>query len=342
MYKKRFTIIDVAKDANTSIATVSAVVNKTAFVNKELKERVEASISKLGFIPNNLARSLKCQKSYQVGVLISDIRNTFYSEFYRSFEDIVRAKRYNIFLCNSDNNAELELEYMQLLLQKRVDAIAIAVSNKKSLDEALNYYKMGIPIVAIDLSPENIFDNFFSSVKVDGFQGAKIAAQHLIDNGYRKIAVVAHYAQYINYKERVDGYIASLKENKIEINKEYIKIGGFSNIEAEKSTEELLKLPHPPDAIFATNNRMVLGALLAINKLKLRIPDDIAIVGFDEFDWARFLNPPLTTIKQPTFDIGKVAAKEIFRLIEKNSDIKPRNIILPPELIIRESSRRKD
>jgi LacI family transcriptional regulator len=335
------TIKDVAVKAKTSIATVSAVVNDSAFVSKELKNRVESAIKELGFIPNALASSLKSKKSFQIGLLMSDIRNIFYPEFYRGFEDVVRRKRYNILLCNSDNDAELEKEYLQLLAEKRVDGIAITVSNESTIDEALNYYNNGMPFVFLELFPVDSSKQVFTHIRTDGIKGSKLAIQHLIDNGYKKIAIIAHYAQYRAYKERVDGYYEALKENNLEIRKEYIKIGGLSNKEAAIHTEELLKLSNPPDAIFATNNRMVLGVMKAVKSLNLKIPDDIALVGYDDFEWAEFLNPSLTTIIQPTYEIGREAAKELFRLIEKNKKIKPRTITLPLELIIRESSKKR-
>lgn len=335
------TIKDVAIQARTSIATVSAVINSSAFVSSELKKRVENAIKELGFIPNVLASSLKSKKSFQVGLLISDIRNIFYPEFYRGFEDFVRKKRYNILLCNSDNNPILEKEYLQLLSQKRVDGITITVSNESTIDEAINYYNKGLPIVFLELFPKETTKPLFTHIRTDGVKGAKMAVQHLIDNGYKKIAVIAHYAQYREYKERVDGYCTALKENNIKVRNDYIKVGGLSNNEAKIHTEELLKLKDPPEAIFATNNRMVLGVLQSIKKLNLKIPDNIALVGYDDFEWAEFLCPPLTTIKQPAYDIGKEAAKELFRLMNNTKKPKPKIITLPNELIIRESSKKK-
>lgn len=333
-------IKDVAVKAKTSIATVSAVVNDSAFVSSELKKRVESAIKELGFIPNALASALKSKKSFQIGLVMSDIRNIFYPEFYRGFEDVVRRKRYNILLCNSDNDAELEREYLQLLAQKRVDGIAITVSDESTIDEALNYYNKGMPFVFLELYPNEPSKQVFSHIRTDGVKGAKMAVQHLIDNGYKKIAIIAHYEQR-TYMERVEGYYEALRENYLDPKREYIKIGGLSNKKAAIHTEELLRLSDPPEAIFATNNRMVLGILQAVKNLNLKIPDDVALIGYDDFEWAEFLCPSLTTVKQPAYEIGREAAKELFRLIEKNKKVKPRIITLPNELIIRESSRKK-
>ncbi|MCL5987150.1 MAG: LacI family transcriptional regulator [Actinobacteria bacterium] len=336
------TIRDVAVKAKTSIATVSAVINDSTYVSKDLKARVEGAIKELDFVPNVLAGSLKSKKSYQIGILISDIRNIFYAEFYRGFEDVVKRKRYNILLCNSDNNVDMGEEYFQLLAQKRVDGVVITVSNTEMLDETVNFKKYGIPLVLIDLIPKDPSQQVFSHVGVDGFEGAKIAVQHLIDNGYTRIAVVSHYAQYRDFKERIDGYVAALEENGIKIHKEYIKMGGFSNIEAVSLTRELLDLPDPPDAIFATNNRMILGVLQEVQDRHIRIPDELALVGFDDFEWAKYLNPPLTTVQQPAYEIGVQAARELFRLIRGGSNVRTRIIKLPTKLMIRESSIRKD
>jgi len=335
------TIRDVAKKADTSIATVSAVINKSAFVSDGLKKRVEDAIDELDFIPNTLASSLKSKRSYLIGILISDIRNIYYPEFYRGAEDYFRKKGYNLILCNSDNDKELEKEYLQILAQKRVDGIIATISNIETLDEAEFYSNRGIPFVVTELFPLNLSKSRFSIVMMDSFNGAKVATQHLIDNGYKKIAVVSHYAQYRLLRERIDGYIAALKQNKLEIRDDYIKVGGFSNIEAESLTNELLKNPDPPEAIFATNNRMTLGVLKVLKENNLIIPDDIALAGFDDFEWAEFLDPPLTTVRQPVYETGLLSARELLRWIEKKGNLKPKKIELKTELIIRDSTTRR-
>lgn len=336
------TIRDVAKKAKTSIATVSAVINSSAFVSQDLKSRVETAIKELGFIPNVLARSLKSKRSYLIGIMISDIRNIYYPEFYRGIEDFFRKKGYNLILCNSDNSEELEKENLQILAQKRVDGIIATISNIGTFNETEFYFNSGIPFVVTEVYPADPTDLHFSLVKVDSFGGTRNAIQHLIDNGYRKIAIVAHYAKYHGFQERLDGYLTALKDNNINVREDYIKVGGLSNIEAASLTYELLKNPDPPDAIFATNNRMVLGVLEALQEKNLRIPDDMAIVVFDDFEWAPYMNPPLTAVSQPVYNIGMIAAKELQRRIEKGSQAKQKIIELSTELIIRESSNKKN
>jgi len=335
------TIRDVAKKAKTSIATVSAVINSSAFVSQDLKSRVEAAISELGFIPNVLARSLKSKRSYLIGIMISDIRNIYYPEFYRGIEDFFKKKGYNLILCNSDNSEELEKENLLILAQKRVDGIIATISNMSTFNETEFYYNSGIPFVVTEVYPSDYAKLHFSLVKVDSFSGARNATQHLIDNGYKKIAIVAHYAKYHGFQERLDGYLAALKDNNINIREDYIKVGGLSNIEAASLTHELLKNPDPPEAIFATNNRMVLGVLEALRGRNIRVPEDMAIVVFDDFEWATYMDPPLTAVSQPVYDTGMIAARELLRRIEQGNQSKPKTIELSTELIIRKSSSKK-
>ncbi|MCL5073881.1 MAG: LacI family transcriptional regulator [Actinobacteria bacterium] len=335
------TIRDVAKKAKTSIATVSAVINSSAFVSQDLKSRVETAISELGFIPNVFARSLKSKRSYLIGIMVSDIRNIYYPEFYRGIEDFFKKKGYNLILCNSDNSEELEKENLQILAQKRVDGIIATISNIGTLNEAEFYFNSGIPFVVTEVYPSDPAKLHFSLVKVDSINGARKATQHLIDNGYKKIAIIAHYATYHGFQERLDGYLAALKDNNINIREDYIKVGGLSNIEAASLTHELLKNPDQPEAIFATNNRMVLGVLEALREKNLHVPEDMAVVVFDDFEWAPYMDPPLTAVRQPVYNTGMMAAKELLRRIEKGSQAKPRIIELSTELIIRKSSSKK-
>ena len=336
------TIRNVAKKANTSIATVSAVINRSAFVSDDLKNRVETAISELGFIPNVLARSIKSKRSYIIGIMISDIRNIYYPEYYRGIEDFFRKKGYSLILCNSDKNEELEKENLQILVQKRVDGIIATISNMETFNDAEFYYNLGIPFVVTEVYPSDLSKYHFSLVKVDNFNGARNAVQHLMDNGYKKIAIIAHHAKYHGFQQRLDGYLAALKDNNIKARKDYIKVGGLSNIEAASLTYELLENSDPPEAIFATNNRMVLGVLQALKEKNLKIPDDIAIVVFDDFEWASFIDPPLTAVSQQVYNTGMAAAKELLRRIKTGIQAKPKIIELSTELIIRQSSNRKN
>lgn len=330
------TLKEVAEKAGVSITTVSRVINGSAKVNEETRERVQKAMTKLDYQPNRVAQRLRASsgRSKLLGLIIPDIQNQFYSNIVRGIEDVTYGNDYAVILCNSDENPNKERFYLEVLKSESVDGIILPPIHQFG-EEIENFIDLGIPIVCVDrkLMRKNV-----DTVVIGNEKGGYDAVNHLIELGHKKIAILTSSLQFSSFDERQKGYERALKENGIEIDKRLIKEGDPRSSEAARElTNELLDLDTPPTAIFATNNLMTLGVLEALNKHDLRIPDDISIVGFDDLPWAKAISPPLTAVKQPAYEMGQKAAELFFKRVEDPSR-EAEEIVLEPKLVIREST----
>jgi DNA-binding LacI/PurR family transcriptional regulator len=330
------TLKEVAKKANVSITTVSRVINDPEKVNTETRERVREAMEALNFQPNRVAQRLRGNKgrSRLLGLIIPDIQNQFYSSIVRGIEDMSYGKDYAIILCNTDENPEKEKFYLDVLKSESVDGIILPPirQNGNLIRELL---EAKIPVICFDrkLSSESI-----DTVIVDNEMGGYMAASHLLEAGHKKIAVITSSLQFTSFEDRLRGYENALVDSGIEINEKLIKKGDHRKSETGKMlTLELLDQNPGPTAIFVLNNQMALGAIEAINERKLKIPDDISIVGFDDIQWARVISPSITVIRQPAYEMGRRIAELFFQKV-KDPEREPVQIILQPKLIVRQST----
>jgi LacI family transcriptional regulator/LacI family repressor for deo operon, udp, cdd, tsx, nupC, and nupG len=330
------TLKEVAKKANVSITTVSRVINDPEKVNTETRERVREAMEALNFQPNRVAQRLRGNKgrSRLLGLIIPDIQNQFYSSIVRGIEDMSYGKDYAIILCNTDENPEKEKFYLDVLKSESVDGIILPPirQNGNLIRELL---EAKIPVICFDrkLSSESI-----DTVIVDNEMGGYMAASHLLEAGHKKIAVITSSLQFTSFEDRLRGYENALVDSGIEINEKLIKKGDHRKSETGKMlTLQLLDQNPKPTAIFVLNNQMALGAIEAINERKLKIPDDISIVGFDDIQWARVISPSITVIRQPAYEMGRRIAELFFQKV-KDPEREPVQIILQPKLIVRQST----
>jgi DNA-binding LacI/PurR family transcriptional regulator len=330
------TLKEVAKKANVSITTVSRVINDPEKVNSETRERVREAMEALNFQPNRVAQRLRGNKgrSRLLGLIIPDIQNQFYSSIVRGIEDMSYGKDYAIILCNTDENPEKEKFYLDVLKSESVDGIILPPirQNGNLIRELL---EAKIPVICFDrkLSSESI-----DTVIVDNEMGGYMAASHLLEAGHKKIAVITSSLQFTSFEDRLRGYENALVDSGIEINENLIKKGDHRKSETGKQLAlELLDQDPKPTAIFVLNNQMALGAIEAINERKLKIPDDISIVGFDDIQWARVISPSITVIRQPAYEMGRRIAELFFQKV-KDPEREPVQIILQPKLIVRQST----
>lgn len=327
------TIADVAREAGVSTTTVSHALNGTRFVAEATRRRIDDAVERLQYEVNSVAQSLKRDKSDAIGLLITDISNPFFTSLVRGVEDVANRAGYSVILCNTDEDPAKELTYLRVLRRKRVDGILLAPTGTRQplLDGLVDD---GFPVVCIDRpSPGSPCD----AVLVDNVGGARAAVQHLIRLGHRRVGVISGLAPVGTSSERLDGYREALRDHGIPEDPALVREGNSRLDGGYRRVLELLDLPAPPTAVFTTNNLMTLGALGALQARGVRVPDDVAVVGFDDFEWAVVLRPRLTTVAQPTYEIGETAARLLLDRVERKSDGAPRRVVLPTRLLVRES-----
>jgi LacI family transcriptional regulator len=326
------TIKDVAIRAEVSVATVSAVLNANKYVSPLLAQRVRESITALGYERNSLAQGLKTQTSHTIGLIISDITNPFFTSIVRGVEDVANAQNFSLILGNTDENHEKEMSYLNLLENKRADGLIIALT-KGNHDYLRTWPRQHLPLVSID---RTLFEAGIDAVLVDNVAGARQAVEHLIGLHHRRIGIVTGIPGITTTEERLRGYKQALAAHTIPFDPILVAEANSRIDGGEQATLHILSQAARPTALFVMNGLMVIGALQAINKLGLRCPQDIALVGFDNLEWAPVVYPRLTTVSQPTYEIGQQAAQLLFERM-KNRQGAPREIRLAPTLIIRES-----
>ncbi|MFS8579981.1 MAG: LacI family transcriptional regulator [Novibacillus thermophilus] len=324
------TIYDVAKKAGVSIATVSKVMNNQP-VRKKTREKVLEAMEELDYKPNILASALMGKRTSTIGFLLPDIANPFVAEMARRVEDRAHEKGYNLVICSTDFDREKEALYISLLNQKSVDGFILA-GDFKNEDVLKSLLEEHIPVVLLAASHPSLLVN---SVRVDDFIGGYEVASHLISLGHKKMAVIGEDAT--SSKERIRGFKQALQENDMSLRDDMVVISGSSSEDAELSAATLLADPEPPTAIFACNDILSMGVILAARGKDIRIPDDLSIVGFDNTLLSMSSDPPLTTVEQPIQDMCSQAVDLLIEEIEGKSKTKQR-IIMMPRLIIRNST----
>lgn len=326
-------IYDVAKRAATSVATVSAVVNNSSYVSPALKERVELAIAELKYTPNHLARSLARKASHTIGIVIPDIANTFFSEVVRGAEDKVNEAGYTLILGNSDNQVEKEELYLNVFLSKRVDGILLvkaAGEISASLQETLR--TPSPPIALIDREYPSLKAD---TVVTDNAGGSYAATRHLMNLGHRRIGLISGNPGLSTTEGRLQGYRDALSSRSVPFDPSLIANGDYGVESGYAAGATLMK--QRPTAIFVTNCMMTIGLMQFLNKHKLRCPEDIAIVSYDDVMWNEIVKPTLTCIVQPKYLLGYRSAEILIsRIRGKHKRLK--FDVLENELRIRESS----
>lgn len=304
-------------------------------MNEDVIARVRAAAQELQYQPSRAARALRANQATIIGLLITDIQNPFFTALVRGVEDVAQRNGYSLILCNSDEDPQKERRYIEVLCAERVAGVIIAPTREQQHAFKL-FSEHNIPVVAVD---RRIKDNETDVVLVDNVRGAREATAHLIANGYRRIGVISGPTSTTTGRERLEGYRLALREAGIEPDPALERVGSFKEESGRRSTYELLDLVKPIDALFVANNLMTLGALAALHECKLRIPDDIALLGFDEMPWASLQTISLTTVTQPVYEIGSTAALRLFQRLQNPAAFTRQEIVLAPTLRIRNSTR---
>jgi LacI family transcriptional regulator, galactose operon repressor len=330
----RVTIRSVAKLAGVAPSTVSHYLNRTAPVSQATTENVERAIHRLNYRVNHGARSLRLQKTHSIGLVIPNISSPFFFEIATTIEDKLWEQGYQTLLCISERNIEREYSQCANLASRQVDGILLAYNSEQSRLADISQ-DLNVPVVFFDrpVSGRN-------SVATDNRLGGRLAARHLAELGHRTIGILCGEGEIENVKERIIGFKSELKKWDIEIRDDYV-IHGLQAIQLGLEVTELIDKTPRPTAIFATNDIVAMGAWYVLLSAGLRIPDDISIVGYDDIEVTRYLIPPLTTVAQPTGEIGNESVKMLLDLIRggPSSDVlPPKELAIPPTLIVRGSS----
>ena len=326
---------EVAQRAKVSIATVSRVLNKSDKVVPETRAIVEQALRELGYRPSRVARRLRMKdgRAHLVGLIIPDIQNPFYAEIARGVEDAAYAAEYALLLCNSDENPEKERFYLDVMRSESVDGIVLPPFDETDA-AVIEIAATGMPVVCVDRSMAKLKTDL---VEVDNHRGAFEAVSHLLDKGHKHIGLIEGRSQVSTSRERRRGYLDALAERGITVRKELMRAGDFKQESGRLLANELLALRKPPTALFVCNNLMTVGALATIHQRGLRVPQDVAIVGFDDLPWAEALDPPLTVVRQPAYEVGRQAMELLLKRI-MDPDRAPVTVRLLPELVTRSST----
>jgi LacI family transcriptional regulator, galactose operon repressor len=324
-------IDDVAERAGVSKATVSRVLNGSRSVAPDKEARVRRAAQELGYEPFGPAQALRQQRVRVWAVIIADIENPFFTSMVRGIEDVAYGEGYRLVLCNSDGDVNKEAGYLDIAIRERMAGVVIAAaSNTDSHIERL--VAEGIPAVAVD---RRLDGPRVDSVVVDNATGAAEATRHLIEGGSRRVACIAGPPIVSTSNERLSGYRDGLRSAGVSYDRALVRRADYREDGGYKAARSLLALDDRPDALFVTNNLMTVGALRAIRDADLRIPRDIAVVGFDDSPLAELMHPRLTVVAQPTYEIGRTAAE---LLADRAAPRSPKDIVLMPRLVVRESS----
>jgi DNA-binding LacI/PurR family transcriptional regulator len=311
---------------------VSRVVSGKGRVSDGLREKVLRAARELDYRPNRVARNLRVRATRTIGVVIPDIVNPFFTAVVRGIEDALHPEDYTLLLGNSDGRAERERLYLDTLRAEGVAGILFVPSNGRP-DAYSSLGRAGIPVVAIDRSPVGLDVDL---VTVTNEEGAHAAVAHLCRLGWKRIGIVAGPSHLNVARERERGYERALREAGMPADPDLVRRADFKEHGGYDAMRSLLGLPHRPDAVFVANNLMAMGALHAIGDAGLRIPEDMGIVCFDDVPWGASLQPPLTVVDQPAFELGSAAARILLgRLREPHGPV--RRVVLPTRLIVRAS-----
>jgi DNA-binding LacI/PurR family transcriptional regulator len=333
--RAKYTMRDVARLAGVSTATVSGVINCAATVSPERRSRVEMAMLALDYQPDAIARSLKTGKSNTIGIIVPDITNAFYPEVIRGAEEAALESGYSVLLCDSSENSQIEERHLSVLVSRRVDGILLVTSINSRAHEKIA--RQSVPIVFVDHLPPVTTAH---TVCTDNVQAGQLAAEHLIHLGHRRIGMIAGSLTLSSHRDRLEGFRKAMQENHLPIFDEHLICGDAHVEDGLAAGHRLLDLSSPPTAIMATTYKLLLGLLQAADERGVVIPNELSVLGFDDYLWNRHFNPTLTAVAQTTHEMGKRSFELLRQLIQNPTEetTKPMHVLLPAELRVRKST----
>lgn len=327
------TIKDVAQRAGVSTATAARVVGSYGYASQEARRKVLQAVEELGYQPDAVARSMVTKSTRTLGLVVTDIENPFFARAARGVTDVAQKHGYTVLLANTDEDVEKERQVLQVLQEKRVEGLILVPASTRQGEHVSKLQQRRLPVVLLDRWVRGLAVDV---VMADNAGGAYQAVAHLIKLGHRRIGVVTDNLDIASSFERLEGYRRALADHGLPIDESLILVGKYTQEDAYAKTAELLARRERLSALFTTNNFMTIGAFKAIKDAGLRIPDDIALVGFDDMDWTTLGHPQLTTVAQPVYELGRTAAELVIQRIGSLGDA-AREIRLKTQFIVRES-----
>jgi len=335
--EKPATIKDIARQLNISLSTVSRAMRNAPDVNVDTRRAVKALSEELSYHPNKLALSLKQRQTHNIGVIVPNLDYVL-ATMVKGIDEVALEAGYTVMVCQSNESFGREMVNTRRLLDSLVDGFIISVSSEtKVFDHFKKIQEKKMPMVVFDrVTP------FLKApgVRIDNADGGFMATEHLIEQGYKNIAILAGPKNLGVSSQRVEGYLAALKNHKMKPDADMIIYCDFNQDYAYLATKELLQMKKRPDAIFTISDRMAIGAMLAIKEKGLRMPQDIGLVGFNNEPVTGLVTPGISSVEQPCFELGKMAAKLFIETMHNNEDMSETEVVLKPKLIVRESSQR--
>ncbi|MEQ7799218.1 LacI family DNA-binding transcriptional regulator [Pedobacter sp. ASV1-7] len=338
MARHYVTIKDIARILNISVSTVSRALRDTYDVNQETKEKVLALAAELNYKPNFNATGLAKGSTHNLGVILPFITNYYFSTVITGIQEVAYNNGYNIILFVTNDSPERELAIIENLSVSSLDGLLVSISS--DADSCSHFQEIvdeGIPVVFFDRVANEIET---SKVMQDDYNGAFEAVEHLIGNGYKRIAHIAGPKGLSFTEARLKGYLDALEKHNIQPNEDWVIYSGFSQEHGESDTLQLMEMKNKPDAIFAVNDRKAIGAMITLKNKGVKVGEDFGVIGFTNDPMSTIISPSLSTIAEPAFEIGKLSCELLIRHITKKH-FHAEEIVLPGKLIIRESSCRK-
>lgn len=327
------TMKDISKRAGVSLSTVSAVINHSAYVSPELTKRVMQAVEELNYRPNAVARSLKKKSTNTIGVIVTDILNPFYPPMIKGIEDVAFNNNFNVILCNTSNEHKRILTYLELMLEKQVDGLLLA--NIATTNDLNEIEKTGLNYVLVNRKPPFYDKNY---VGVNNSLSSELAVNHLVAQGYKRIAYFGGNVQINTARERKAGFLSCMAQNGLDVDPmlvfegEYSLESGYTNV--KRMLEQVEKLP---EAICTVSDVVAFGVIKGLRDSGVRVPEDIAVMGNDNSSFSENFLVPLSSVDHSTYEMGKLSMELLLQLIKEKNETVARQVILTPSLIVRES-----
>jgi LacI family transcriptional regulator len=332
---KQATIKDIARAANVSYATVSRALNNKYGVRVRTRERIRRIAAELGYRPNAIARGLVKKRSFTLGLVLPDIANPFFPEVVEGIEKAAVGSGYSVLLCNTNWDAEREESYVRLLSERRVDGILVSpIADERGRFEAL-LDQLGVPAVHVSNAPKGTSRSY---VIIDDVQGGFLATRHLIEQGYERVGFIGPATGGVTVDDRFLGYKRALEEHGFPVDDRLIWLHDFRSRSGYLTIRRMIQTKAFPRAVFAANDLLAVGILQGVREEGLRVPDDIAVVGFDDIELARMFGVGLTTVAQPKREMGRIAVELLLEAIDAGKGALARHVVLQPRLVVRSSS----
>jgi len=329
------TLREVARLAAVSVATASNALNSPGRVSEELRQRVQRAVDQLGYVPHAAAQSLRRSRGKLVALMVPNLRNPFFADLVEAVERLVFERGYSLLLYSSGEDVEAEIRHLNLLRSYRIDGLILAPAGRREPSHSATLAALKAPVVLVDRTLDG-FD--FDAVQLDNQMAGQLAGKHLVDLGHRRIGVILGSSSVSAGRERLLGFKEALVAGGVVFDPGLMREVGLRDSRAYDAAIELLGRPDRPTAIFAGHSLVLLGVMRAMAELGLRCPGDVSVIAVDDFPWAQAMQPPLTIVAQPVPEMAAASVGLLFHRIEGNEAARERRNLLPPRLIVRDST----